>query len=68
MRRHLQLTDTELAVSSTVFVWKRLNVCFGLSTGEGKRTKKNGDGCFAKVWISSLEFLTKFTLRGLVAK
>lgn len=33
-----------------------------------KGLKKNGDGCFAKVWISSLEFLTKFTLRRLVAK
>lgn len=36
--------------------------------GRGKDKKKNGRGCFAKVWISSLEFLTKFTLRGLVAK
>lgn len=47
-----------------IIAQKRLNVCFGLSIGQVEKDKKKGDGCFA----SSLEFLTKFTLWGLVAK
>lgn len=30
----------------------------------GKEDKKNGDGCFAKVWISSLEFPHEVYIEG----